>query len=58
MTNENAKRENTIFPDLPFNRPYSIHYISHNTVGVFLKKSLHNASFIYIKTNVYIIQIK
>ncbi len=31
MTNENAKRENTIFLDPPFNRPYSIHYISHNT---------------------------
>lgn len=28
------------------------------TVGVFLKKSLHNASFIYIKTNVYIKPIK
>lgn len=35
MTNENAKRENTIFPDLPFNRPYSIHYLSHNTARVF-----------------------
>lgn len=35
MTNENAKRENTIFPDPPFNRPYSIHYLSHNTAGVF-----------------------
>lgn len=36
MTNENAKRENTIFPDPPFNRPYSICYLSHNMAGVFV----------------------